>query len=128
MRRISPGDGATLVSPHLARPDPVASLRGALEEGPMKRSLPADRSEWTPEETKHFLEFYAGVLERESHARTLRQPDFSADQLGRASCRARACQYVYITVVAISFKINTVTATRDLSRSKLLNKETNVNR
>src|SRR3546814_4378100 len=79
MRRISPGDGATLVSPHLARPDPVASLRGALEEGPMKRSLPADRSEWTPEETKDFLEFYAGVLERESQARTLRQPEFSAD-------------------------------------------------
>src|SRR3546814_2593170 len=26
------------------------------------------------------------------------------DQIGRASCRERVCQYVYISVVAVSFK------------------------
>lgn len=44
-----------------------------------KRTLPANRSDWTPEETKDFLEFYAGVLEREAQARAARQPAFAAD-------------------------------------------------
>src|SRR3546814_11540854 len=93
MRRISPGDGATLVSPHLARPDPVASLRGALDEGAMKRSLPADRSEWTPEATQDFLEFYAGVLERESQARTLRQPRSEQRRVGTACVSTRRSRW-----------------------------------
>lgn len=44
-----------------------------------KRILPLDRNEWTPEETKDFLEFYAGVLEREAQARAGSQSAFSAD-------------------------------------------------
>lgn len=45
----------------------------------MRRTLPSDRSEWTPEETKDFLEFYAGVLDREAAARAEHQPSFSAE-------------------------------------------------
>ena len=44
-----------------------------------KRTLPSDRSEWTPEEEKDFLEFYAGVLQREATARASRSPEFAAD-------------------------------------------------
>ncbi len=43
------------------------------------RLLPADRSQWTPEEEKDFLEFYAGVLEREAQARAARSPEHAAD-------------------------------------------------
>src|SRR3546814_12526959 len=32
----------------------------------------------------------------------------AAEQIGRASCRERVCQYVYISVVAVSLKQNTV--------------------
>ncbi len=28
------------------------------------RSLPANRADWTPQETRDFLQFYAGVLHR----------------------------------------------------------------
>src|SRR3546814_17321054 len=31
------------------------------------------------------------------------------DQIGRASCRERVCQYVYISVVAVSFKKKKIT-------------------
>ncbi|WP_318911604.1 hypothetical protein [Shinella zoogloeoides] len=44
-----------------------------------KRTLPADRSEWTPEETKTFLRFYAEVLAREAAARASNQCEFSAE-------------------------------------------------
>src|SRR3546814_15945296 len=44
-------------------------------------------------------------------ARELLQPDlggelrhFAVDEIGRASCRERVCQYVYISVVAVSLK------------------------
>src|SRR3546814_16045090 len=32
------------------------------------------------------------------------QPDLRADEIGRASCRERVCQYVCISVVAVSLK------------------------
>ncbi|WP_132552889.1 hypothetical protein [Rhizobium azibense] len=43
----------------------------------MKRVLPSDRNDWTPEERQDFLNFYAGVLEREAVARSDRQPAFA---------------------------------------------------
>jgi hypothetical protein len=56
-----------------------------------KRTLPMDRSEWTPEEEKDFLEFYAGVLGREAQARAQRSPGFAADlQSWADKARAKA--------------------------------------
>jgi hypothetical protein len=43
------------------------------------RTLPADRDDWTPEETRDFLQFYAGVLEREANTRSADQPAFAED-------------------------------------------------
>src|SRR3546814_19873313 len=31
-------------------------------------------------------------------------PSFNLNQIGRASCRERVCQYVYISVVAVTLK------------------------
>src|SRR3546814_14510477 len=36
-----------------------------------------------------------------------RHPRFQSTKIGRASCRERVCQYVSISVVAVSLKINT---------------------
>lgn len=56
-----------------------------------RRSLPSDRSQWTPEEEKDFLEFYAGVLEREARARSARSPNHAAElQVWADKARAQA--------------------------------------
>src|SRR3546814_16343098 len=38
------------------------------------------------------------------HGRTGDEFDLMVQQLGRASCRARVCQYVWLSVVAVSLK------------------------
>src|SRR3546814_15927571 len=42
------------------------------------------------------------------------EPPPSASEIGRASCRERVCQYVEISVVAVSLKKNPHSATRQL--------------
>src|SRR3546814_11939936 len=37
----------------------------------------------------------------------------SYDQIGRASCRERVCQYVYVSVVAVSLKKKNTKTTKD---------------
>src|SRR3546814_20184435 len=50
------------------------------------------------------------TLMRERHDHVLRHdPVFMRHALGRASCRERVCQYVYILVVAVAFNKNSKT-------------------
>src|SRR3546814_11820460 len=50
-----------------------------------------------------------------------------AGEIGRASCRERVCQYVYISVVAVSLKTNTYTRTpkNELLSQKLYKNNSN---
>src|SRR3546814_12750086 len=67
--------------------------------------------------------FLARILEAEQHRR-LAQPAHSDDahryriaalprETGRASCRERVCQYVSITVVAVSYKQKEIKKTQE---------------
>src|SRR3546814_13510621 len=42
-----------------------------------------------------------------------------SDQIGRASCRERVCQYVYISVVAVSLKHKNTLRSQSVTTSKL---------
>src|SRR3546814_13629177 len=47
-------------------------------------------------------------LHRQSHRARLEHLGADAGEIGRASCRERVCQYVSISVVAVSLKNNTI--------------------
>src|SRR3546814_16723528 len=49
----------------------------------------------------------------------LLDPQQFADKIGRASCRERVCQYVEISVVAVSFKKKTKKHTTNESQDQL---------
>src|SRR3546814_13811562 len=51
---------------------------------------------------KQFLRRLAKYVDQQIEAATMRPAD--DDQIGRASCRERVCQYVSISVVAVALK------------------------
>src|SRR3546814_11361957 len=60
---------------------------------------------------------------RTQHCRSRRLPEcagVAVDEIGRASCRARVCQYVSISVVAVALKKKTDTKNTTITNSDRL--------
>src|SRR3546814_17142626 len=81
-------------------PDAGASPLQHLQHGEFQRELAHAISE-LPERERLVLSMY---YERELNLREIGAVLKVSEKIGRASCRERVCQYVLISVVAVSLK------------------------
>src|SRR3546814_15610511 len=96
----------TLVFIHGIAQDPDPGHAGAITES-WRGALAKHDGDGRIDAQLRLLCYYGDILHRYSRQRRLphwADPVSLITDIGRASCRERVCQYVYISVVAVSLK------------------------